>query len=1041
MFAKFFVGRPIFAWVIGIVIMLAGIAAITTLPIAQYPNVAPPTINVSANYSGASAQTLENSVTQVIEQQLTGLDGLLYFNSSSSSDGRAQITATFKAGTNADTAQVQVQNKVQQALSRLPTEVQQQGLTVTKSQSDMLMVISLYDESDQRASSDMGDYLVSNFQDPISRVDGVGSYRVFGSQYAMRIWLNPEKLAAVGLMPSDVSTAIKAQNAQVSAGSIGALPAPAGQQLVATVTAQSKLQTPDEFRNIVLKTKTDGSQVRLADVAQVELGDEDYASKTKVNGHPSAGMAIFAAPGANALSTSERVKAVVAQLSPNLPAGYKIAYPVDSTDFIKISIQEVIKTLVEATILVVLVMFVFLQNWRATLIPAVAVPVVLLGTFGVLAVFGYSINTLTLFGMVLAIGLLVDDAIVVVENVERVMSEEGLPPREATIKSMGEITGALIGISVVLSAVFLPMALFGGSTGVIYRQFSITIVSAMALSVLVALTLTPALCASLLRPTKEKAEGKGFFGWFNRTFAAGVAAYVASLTKNVGRPVRFVVIYGGLAAVLALLFLRLPGGFLPNEDQGRVMVQVALPPGAAQSRVDTVNRDLEHYFLTKQADNLSSIFTLAGFSFAGSGQNAGMAFVHLKNWKDRPGAQNTAEAVARQTMMAMSSERDAKVFALTPAPVNGLGNSNGFTYELLAGPGMSRDELLAARNQLMALAAKDPRLASVRPNSLEDAPQLKVKVDEAKATALGLAPADINSTLSAAWGGTYVNDFIDRGRVKRVYIQGQADSRSKPDDLSRWFVRGSSGAMAPFSSFATSNWTMGPDNLTRYNGRTSFELQGQAAPGSSSGQAMQAMEELTKKLPGGVSFEWSGLSYQEKLSGGQAPMLYGVSLLVIFLCLAALYESWSIPFSVMLVIPLGVIGAVLAATLRGLENDIFFQVGLLTTMGLSAKNAILIVEFAEASEKAGKDPFAAAIEASRLRLRPILMTSLAFVAGVAPLAVSTGAGANSRIAIGTGVMGGMISATVLAIFYVPFFFVLIRGLFRKRSAATAQETA
>ncbi|ATQ41679.1 efflux RND transporter permease subunit [Caulobacter mirabilis] len=1032
MFARFFIERPIFAWVVAIVIMLAGIVAIRTLPVAQYPDVAPPSVNISANYPGASAQALENSVTQVLEQQLTGLDGLLYFSSSSSSSGRASITATFRAGTDPDTAQVQVQNKVAQATSRLPTEVQQQGVTVSKANSDFLMLVALYDESDKRTAADIADYMVTNLQDPLSRVEGVGSYQTFGSQYAMRIWLDPSKLAAVGLIPSDVANAVRAQNTQVSAGTLGSLPAPPNQQLVATVTAQSRLQTPDEFREILLKTRPDGSQVKLKDVARVELGDESYGFISRLNGHPASGMAIQLAPGANALATSERVKATVDAMAENMPAGYRIAYPVDSTAFIKISIEEVVKTLVEATVLVILVMFLFLQNWRATLIPAIAVPVVLLGTFGVLALFGYSINTLTLFAMVLAIGLLVDDAIVVVENVERVMSEEGLPPFEATVKSMGEITSALFGITVVLSAVFLPMALFGGSTGVIYRQFSITIVAAMALSVLVALTLTPALCATLLKPIEHKSHDKGFFGWFNRNFDRGVGLYVGSLTKNMGRPIRFVVIYGALAVVLALLFVRMPTGFLPTEDQGRVMVQVTLPTGAAISRSNEANLALEKHFLQDEKHNTDAIFTLSGFSFAGAGQNAGMAFISLKDWKERKGKDNSADAIAGRAIGALSTVRDASIFALTPPAISGLGQSNGFTYELLAAPGMSRDELLGVRNQLLGAANQDSELQGVRPNSLEDTPQLHVTLDNAKAAAMGLSQADINSTLSAAWGGSYINDFIDRGRVKRVFMQGEADTRSKPEDLGRWFVRGSSGAMTPFSAFATTDWVTGPDNLTRFNGRTSFEIQGQAAPGGSSGQAMAAMERLTKALPGGVDFAWSSLSYQEKLSSGQAPLLYGVSLLVIFLCLAALYESWSIPFSVMLVIPLGIIGAVVAATLRGLENDIYFQVGLLTTMGLSAKNAILIVEFAEAAEKQGKDPFDAAVEAARLRLRPILMTSLAFIAGVIPLAISTGAGANSRIAIGTGVIGGMLTATVLAIFYVPFFFVLIRGLFRSR---------
>ena len=1021
--------------VIAMVIMLAGGLSLLFLPIAQYPNIAPPVVSINANYPGADAATAEAAVTQVIEQQLKGIDHLLYFSSSSSSDGSIGINATFAPGTNADIAQVQVQNKLSQATPLLPAPVQQQGLVVGKSGARFLMVVARYDTTGRYNNIDISDYMNSRLRDPISRVNGVGNVSVFGGQYAMRVWLDPYKLNNFKLMPSDVRSAIQAQNVEVPAGQIGSQPALPGQALNAIVTAQSRLQTAEQFRAIVLKTQPDGSLVRLSDVARVELGADGYGIVSRLNGRPASGMGIFLTPGANALTTAEAVKTRAAELAQNFPPGVQLAFPVDSTTFIKLSIRQVIITLLEAIVLVVAVMFLFLQNWRVTLIPALAVPVVLLGTFGVLAAFGYSINTLTMFAMVLAIGLLVDDAIVVVENVERIMSEEGLSPKEATTKSMGEITGALIGIALVLSAVFLPMAFFPGSTGVIYRQFSVTIVAAMTLSVLVALILTPALCATLLQPIdKEHPAGqRGFFGWFNRTFEATVVRYDARVGKVIGRPLPALVAYGGVVAAMVGLFLFLPSGFLPAEDQGGLYTLFNLPTGAVEDRTVAVAKQVEHYFLDTEKDNIDTLFVISGFSFAGSGQNQGMAFVHLRNWKDRHGARNRAPAIAHRAMAAFSKIRDGMAFVLVPPAVQQLGNSSGFDLELEDRGGVGHAGLTAARNQLLGMAAKDPLLSGVRPNGLEDAPQLHVDIDQARAGALGLAQADINDTLSSAWGGSFINNFIDRGRVKQVYVQADAPFRSAPDDIGRWFVRGSSGAMAPFSSFASWRWMVGPGQLERYNGIASMDIQGGPAPGKSTGAAMTEIAKLVGKLPEGIGFEWTGLSLQEQQSGSQAPALYALSILIVFLCLAALYESWSIPFAVLLVIPLGVVGALLAATLRGFYNDIYFQVGVLTTIGLSAKNAILIVQFADEAEKRGASPRDAAMEAARLRLRPILMTSLAFIAGVFPLAISTGAGAGSQNDIGTGVIGGMLSATILAIFFVPLFFVYVRGTFGRKA--------
>jgi len=1038
--ANFFIQRPVFAWVIAILIMLAGGVAIRTLPVSQYPDIAPPTVVVSANYPGASAQAVESSVTQVLEQQLKGIDGLLYFKSTSSSAGWAEIAVTFRQGINPDTAQVQVQNKVSQATSRLPQAVQQQGVTVAKSQNNFLLIVALYDQTDRRTDTDVADWMASNLRDPISRVDGVGSVQAFGASYAMRIWLDPHRLASYQLMPSDVTAAIAAQNTQVSVGEIGARPSPAKQQLTATVTALSRLQTPEQFRDIVLKTQADGAVVRLGDVARVEMGSESYAETTRLNGHPAAGAAIMLAPGANALTTASAVKARIAEMEPSLPAGLRVAYAEDTTRFVKISIRSVIKTLLEAIALVVVVMYLFLQNWRATVIPAITVPVVLLGTFGVLAAFGYSINVLTLFGMVLAIGLLVDDAIVVVENVERVMHEEGLDPKAATIKSMQEITGALVGIAVVVSAVFLPMAFFGGSVGVIYRQFSVTIIASMALSVVVAIVLIPALCARFLRAS-DAPRTRGFLGAFNRRFDAAQGRYVGLLGRILRKPLRFAAVYAAIVAGMGLLYLGLPGGFLPEEDQGSVMVQLTLPAGSTIGRTDAVNRMVERHFLETEKDTTDTIFTLSGWSYGGSGQNMGMAFVSLKDWSERGHADQRAQAIVERAGTALGrQQRDAEVYGMVPPPIEGLGQSNGFEFWLQDTSGMGAQKLVQARESLLRDAGKDTRLQSVRANSVAGTPQLQIDIDQLKASALRLSLDDVNTTLGIAWGGSYVNDFIDRGRVKRVYVQADAPYRSDPDDIRQWFVRGATGAMTPFSAFATTRWSQGAPQLERYNGLPAVQIQGAAAHGTSSGTAMSAIETIAKKQHG-TGHAWSGLSYQERLSGGQAPLLFALSILVVFLCLAALYESWSVPFSVMLVIPLGVLGAVIAAALRGLSNDIYFQVGLLATIGLSAKNAILIIEFAEAALRRGIPLLDAVAEGARLRLRPILMTSLAFLAGVVPLALATGAGSASQVAIGTGVFGGVLAATALGIFFVPLFYLLVKRaagtLFRRSSGVTA----
>ena len=1044
--SRYFIDRPIFAWVIAVVMMLAGAIAIRSLPIAQFPEIAPPAVAITAVYPGADAETLERTTTQIIEQQLKGIDNLRYFSSSSSSAGTVTITLTFEQGTDPDIAQVQVQNKLQAATPLLPQEVQRQGIQVTKSAASFLLVVGLVSTDGSHSNNDLSDMVVSQFQDPISRVSGVGELQVFGAQYAMRIWLDPIKLNSYQLTVADVTSAVQSQNAQVSAGQIGAQPAPKEQMLNATVSVQSRLQTPEQFANIRLKTNADGAVVRLGDVARVELGAENYGFDVQYNGKPASGFGVRLAAGANALDTVELVKQRAEEIGRGLPGDVKVIYPYDTTPFVRLSVEQVIHTLIEAVVLVFLVMFLFLQNWRATIIPTIAVPVVLLGTFAVMAVAGFTINTLTLFGMVLAIGLLVDDAIVVVENVERLIQTEGLSPKEAARKSMDEITSALVGIGLVLSAVFLPMAFFGGSTGVIYRQFSITIVSAMVLSVLVALILTPALCATILKPhdPHKHEQGTGplarFFRWFNERFDRSQLKYARGVRRTTRSWKRSMLVYLLIVAGMVVVFTRLPSGFLPDEDQGTVLALVQGPAGATSGRTEKGLNLVRDHFLKQETANVAGVFTINGFSFAGQGQNAGLVFVNLKPWEERGGAENKAQSIVGRAMGAFSQYKDGMIFALVPPAVQELGNATGFDVQLVDTGGIGHERLVQARNMMLGMASQDPRVAQVRPLSLEDAPQLKVKIDEDKARALGLDLADVNSTIATAWGGGYINDFIDRGRVKRVYIQADAPYRLAPEDVGDLYVRNATGQMVPFTAFSTLEWANAPVSLTRYNGQSAMQLQGAPGPGLSTGAAMQAMEEIHAKLPPGTALEWTGLSFEERLSGGQAPALYGLSLLIVFLCLAALYESWSVPISVLLVVPLGILGALLAAWLTGLNNDIYLQVGLITTIGVSAKNAILIVEFAEERMADGMNAVDAAVEAARLRLRPILMTSLAFVFGVLPLAISTGAGAGGQNAIGRAVVGGMLSATVLAIFFVPMFFVVVLRLFGHGGKNTPADT-
>ncbi|NVI83552.1 efflux RND transporter permease subunit [Janthinobacterium rivuli] len=1040
--ARFFIDRPIFAWVVAIVIMLAGVISILSLPIAQYPSIAPPSISISGSYPGASAKTVEDAVTQVIEQKMKGIDGLRYMSSSSDATGGISITLTFTSGTNPDIAQVQVQNKLQLATPLLPTAVTQQGLVVSKATKNFLMVFGFISENGKMDQTDLSDYVAANVVDPLSRVPGVGDVTLFGSQYAMRIWLNPAKLQSFNLTPADVITAVQAQNAEVSAGELGGTPSIKGQQLNATVSAQSRLQTVEQFGAILLKTTTDGAMVHLKDVASMELGRENYNTVARYNGHAATGVAIKLATGANALDTANAAKAMLGNLSKQFPEGMSYQVAFDTTPFVKLSIEEVVKTLVEAVILVFLVMYLFLQNFRATLIPTMAVPVVLLGTFGILNAFGYSINTLTMFAMVLAIGLLVDDAIVVVENVERVMSEEGLSPLEATRKSMTQITGALVGIAMVLSAVFVPMAFFGGSTGVIYRQFSITIVSSMVLSVIVALVFTPALCATLLKPVEKghHATNKGFFGWFNRSFDSSSNKYQGLVGSMIRHRARSMLLYVLLLAGLVFVFMRLPTSFLPEEDQGILFTQIQLPTGATQERTLKVIEQVEDHFMNSEKDNVASVFAVAGFSFGGNGQNTGIAFVRLKDWSLRKDVAQKAPAVAGRAMGKLLQIKDAMVFTFAPPAVLELGNATGFDMQLQDIGGVGHDALMAARNQLLGMASQNPAMVGVRPNGQEDTPQYKIDIDQQKATALGLQISEINRVLSVGWGSSYVNDFLDRGRVKKVFIQGDASSRMLPEDLNKWFVRNTAGQMVPFSAFATGKWIYASPRLERYNGLPSVEILGTPAPGQSTGAAMNAMEEMVAKLPPGIGFSWTGVSLEERESGSQTPQLYALSLLIVFLCLAALYESWSIPFSVLLVVPLGVIGAVLGTWFFGLSNDVYFQVGLLTVVGLSAKNAILIVEFAKEMQESGMSLLDATLHAVRLRLRPILMTSIAFGLGVLPLAISSGAGSGSQNAIGIGVLGGMLTATFLGIFFVPVFFVLVRGFFSKPDAPATPAT-
>ncbi|MBB1268853.1 efflux RND transporter permease subunit [Shewanella sp. SR44-3] len=1039
--ARFFIDRPIFAWVIAMIIMLAGILAIKDLPISQYPSIAPPTVVIAANYPGASAKTMEDTVTQVIEQRMTGLDHLRYISSTSDSFGNVQITLTFNAEADADIAQVQVQNKLQSAMPLLPQEVQAQGVNVSKSSSGFLMVLGFVSEDGSLDKTDIADYVAANIQDPMSRVAGVGNIELFGAQYAMRIWLDPLKLTQYKLTSVDVINAIREQNAQVSAGQLGGAPSLPGQQLNATVSAQSRLTTPEEFKRIIVKSGTSGANVYLEDVARVELGAESYSVVSFYNGKPAAGIGITLATGANALNTAAAIRTKIDELTPYFPQGMSVVYPYDTTPFVSKSISGVVSTLLEAVVLVFVIMYLFLQNFRATLIPTIAVPVVLLGTFAILSFAGFSINTLTMFAMVLAIGLLVDDAIVVVENVERIMSEEGLSPLEATRKSMDQITGALVGIGLTLSAVFVPMAFMSGSTGVIYQQFSITIVSAMALSVLVAVVLTPALCATMLKPIKKGHThiDTGFFGWFNRNFDKMTSSYQSSVASILKRSARVMMIYIGIVIAVGWIFLRMPTAFLPDEDQGILFAQTILPTNSTQESTVDVLHKVSDYYLNDEKDAVNSVFTVAGFSFAGSGQNMGIAFISLKDWSERQAPGLDVTSLAGRSMGYLWQMKEAFAFAFAPPAVIELGTSNGFDFYLQDKSGQGHEKLIEARNQLLGMAAQDPKLTGVRPNGQEDAPMYQIDIDHAKLRALGIDINNVNSVLGTAWGGDYVNDFIDRGRVKKVYVQGDAKYRMQTADLDTWYVRNTQGDMVPFSAFATGKWEFGSPQLQRFNGLSAVNIQGATAAGVSTGDAMTAIENMVAKLPPGFGIEWNGMSYEERLSGNQAPALYALSILVVFLVLAALYESWTVPLAVILVVPLGIIGALIAMNMRGLSNDVFFQVGLLTTVGLATKNAILIVEFAKEYYEQGAGLVESTLHAVKVRLRPILMTSLAFGLGVLPLAISTGVGSGSQNAIGTGVLGGMVTSTFLGIFFVPLFFVLVERIFNSKKKTQAED--
>ena len=1045
--AHFFIHRPIFAWVISLVIMLAGIITLTNMPIAQYPTIAPPTVTIAATYPGASAETVENTVTQIIEQQMNGLDGLRYISSNSAGNGSASITLNFEQGIDPDIAQVQVQNKLQSATALLPDDVQRQGVKVTKSGASFLQVLAFYSPDESLSADDIKDYVNSNISEPLSRVAGVGEVQVFGGSYAMRIWMDPAKMASLQVTPSDIAQAIRTQNAQVAVGQLGGAPAIQGQALNATVTAQSLLQTPEQFSNIFLKNTASGAQVRLGDVARIELGADNYQFISKYNGKPAGGVAIKLSTGANALDTAAAVEERLKQLRPNYPAGLKDELAFDTTPFIELSIKSVVKTLIEAIILVFIVMFLFLQNWRATIIPTMAVPVVVLGTFAVINMFGFSINTLTMFALVLAIGLLVDDAIVVVENVERVMVEEHLDPVAATEKSMKQISGALIGITSVLSAVFVPMAFFGGTTGVIYRQFSITLVTAMVLSLVVALTFTPALCATILKqhdPNKPESNGifARFFRWFNRSFDKLSVKYQGGVNRMTHHKIFSGVLYAVVLGIIVLVFQKLPSSFLPDEDQGVVMTLVQLPPNATLERTDATMTSMTNFFRENEKEHVQSVFSVSGFSFSGVGQNAGMAFIKLKDWSERTSPESQVGAIIQRGMALNMIVKDATyIMPLQLPAMPELGVSSGFNLQLKDAAGNGHEKLTMARNIVLGEASKDPRLMGVRPNGQEDTPQYRIIIDQAQAGAAGVSIAEINSTMGMAWGGSYINDFIDRGRVKKVYVQAESDSRMMPEDLNKWYVRNNRGEMVPFSAFATGEWTYGSPRLERYNGVSAKNIQGAPAPGVSSGEAMQAMEEIVAKLPSmglnGFDYEWTGLSLEERESGDQAPFLYALSLLIVFLCLAALYESWSIPFSVLLVVPLGIVGALLL-TFGGmilfknpnLSNNIYFQVAIIAVIGLSAKNAILIVEFAKELQEKGEDLFEATLHAAKMRLRPIIMTTLAFGFGVLPLALSSGAGAGSQHSVGYGVLGGVISSTLLGIFFIPVFYVWIRSIFK-----------
>ena len=1045
--AQFFIHRPIFAWVIALVVMLAGVLSLTTMPVAQYPTIAPPVVTIAATYPGASAQTVENTVTQIIEQQMNGLDGLRYISSNSAGNGQASINLNFEQGIDPDIAQVQVQNKLQSATALLPEDVQRQGVKVTKSGASFMQVLAFYSPDGSLSGADINDYVNSNISEPLSRVAGVGELQVFGGQYAMRIWLDPAKMNSLQVTPSDIAAAIRAQNAQVAVGQLGGAPSVQGQVLNATVNAQSMLQTPEQFKNIFLKNTSSGAQVRLSDVARVELGSDNYQFDSKFNGKAAGGVAIKLATGANALDTAAAVEKRLSELRKNYPNGLKDQLAYDTTPFIELSIKSVVKTLIEAIILVFIVMFLFLQNWRATIIPTLAVPVVVLGTFAVINIFGFSINTLTMFAMVLAIGLLVDDAIVVVENVERVMQEEHLDPVAATEKSMQQISGALVGITSVLTAVFVPMAFFAGTTGVIYRQFSITLVTAMILSLIVALTFTPALCATLLKqhdPNKQESNNifARFFRWFNRSFERLSEKYQGGVNRMTHHKLFSGVLYIVVIAALVGIYKVLPSSFLPEEDQGVVMTLVQLPPSASLERTDKVIDTMTGYFLNKEKENVESIFTVAGFSFTGVGQNAGLAFIKLKDWSERTTPESQIGAIIQRGMALNMIVKDASyIMPLQLPAMPELGVASGFDIQLKDASGQGHEKLIAARNAILGMASQDKRLAGVRPNGQEDTPQYQITIDQAQAGAMGVSIADINSTMGIAWGGSYINDFIDRGRVKKVYVQGEANARMMPEDLNQWYVRNNKGEMVPFSAFATGKWTYGSPRLERYNGVSSVNIQGTPAPGVSSGDAMLAMEEIIGKLPSmgltGFDYEWTGLSLEERDSGSQTAPLLVLSLLIVFLCLAALYESWSVPVSVLLVVPLGIIGAFtmtwLGMVIKGDPNlsfNIYFQVAIVAVIGLSARNAILIVEFAKELQEKGEELFEATLHAAKMRLRPIIMTTLAFGFGVLPLALASGAGAGSQHSVGYGVLGGVISSTLLGIFFIPVFFVWIRSIFK-----------